>query len=50
MVKIDDAFTQAILEEEDKYEGKEIDANVAACKLCASQTRRLRILCTDPRT
>jgi ribosome-associated toxin RatA of RatAB toxin-antitoxin module len=30
MVKIDEDFTPAVLKEEDKYEGKEIDANIAA--------------------
>lgn len=32
MVKIDDDFTPAVLKDEDKYEGKEIDANIAASK------------------
>ncbi|KAI4606727.1 hypothetical protein J4E80_010039 [Alternaria sp. BMP 0032] len=30
MVKIDDDFTQAVLKDEDKYEGKDLDANIAA--------------------
>lgn len=30
MVKIDDAFTPAVLKDEDRYEGREIDANIAA--------------------
>jgi hypothetical protein len=33
MVKIDEDFTPAVLKEEDKYEGKEIDANIAAGKI-----------------
>jgi hypothetical protein len=30
MVKIDDDFAPAVLKEEDKYEGKQVDANIAA--------------------
>lgn len=33
MVKIDEDFTPAVLKEEDKYEGKEIDANIALGKI-----------------
>jgi len=32
MVKIDDSFTQAILKEQDRYEGKYIDENIVASK------------------
>jgi hypothetical protein len=39
MVKIDDNFTQAILREEDKYEGKYIDDNIAAGKCFGDGTR-----------
>lgn len=37
MVKIDDAFTPAVLKDEDRYEGREIDANIAAGELDASR-------------
>ncbi|KAL1793877.1 hypothetical protein ACET3X_007298 [Alternaria dauci] len=30
MVKIDDSFAQAVLGEQDRYEGKELDGNIAA--------------------
>lgn len=30
MVKVDDDFTQAFLKDEDRYEGKDLDVNIAA--------------------